>query len=115
MHHRLASLTRLHPDFETTRDVNEGLQHYRWLHDEELKKIVKPGWFGGEVSSVLHDVMWHLTPVPGQSQTRIRQGDWVWRARQWRKGEASAAVALCVGHVGAGTAQGPARVQAHLL
>eukprot|EP00055_Hartaetosiga_balthica_P009351 m.36956 g.36956 ORF g.36956 m.36956 type:complete len:620 (+) comp6709_c4_seq1:198-2057(+) len=38
-------------DHEMTRDVEEGLYFYRNLRDEENKKIVKPGWFGGEINN----------------------------------------------------------------
>ncbi|EGD75713.1 hypothetical protein PTSG_07830 [Salpingoeca rosetta] len=31
-------------------NVDEGLLHYRQLRDEENRKIVKPGWFGGQVN-----------------------------------------------------------------
>eukprot|EP00730_Choanoeca_flexa_P003670 TRINITY_DN11470_c1_g4_i1.p1 TRINITY_DN11470_c1_g4~~TRINITY_DN11470_c1_g4_i1.p1 ORF type:complete len:597 (+),score=131.65 TRINITY_DN11470_c1_g4_i1:75-1865(+) len=34
----------------TTRDPADGLAHYQWLHEQELQKIVKPGWFGGEIN-----------------------------------------------------------------
>eukprot|EP00056_Hartaetosiga_gracilis_P005497 m.85323 g.85323 ORF g.85323 m.85323 type:complete len:628 (+) comp12188_c0_seq1:148-2031(+) len=37
-------------EHDMTRDVDEGLLFYRSLRDTENKKIVKPGWFGGEVN-----------------------------------------------------------------
>ena len=47
--HQMSSESMHSAEHATTRDPAEGLEHYRWLHDEELDKISKPGWFGGEV------------------------------------------------------------------
>eukprot|EP00045_Choanoeca_perplexa_P014561 m.172480 g.172480 ORF g.172480 m.172480 type:complete len:592 (-) comp16717_c0_seq2:1632-3407(-) len=44
-------------EHSTTRDPAEGLAHYQWLHEQELQKIVKPGWFGGEVNKRRESVM----------------------------------------------------------
>ncbi|EDQ87669.1 uncharacterized protein MONBRDRAFT_27089 [Monosiga brevicollis MX1] len=41
-------------DHQTTRDPQQGWEHYVWLHEEELRKIVKPGWFGGQEEKTKH-------------------------------------------------------------
>eukprot|EP00049_Salpingoeca_infusionum_P005200 m.89238 g.89238 ORF g.89238 m.89238 type:complete len:653 (+) comp12886_c0_seq1:39-1997(+) len=38
-------------DFHMIHNVDEGLMKYRVLRDEENRKIVKPGWFGGKVNT----------------------------------------------------------------
>eukprot|EP00043_Microstomoeca_roanoka_P001193 m.31450 g.31450 ORF g.31450 m.31450 type:complete len:633 (+) comp10688_c0_seq5:273-2171(+) len=44
-------------EHEIVYSVDEGLLHYRQLRDEENHKIVKPGWFGGQVNQHRKSVM----------------------------------------------------------
>jgi len=44
---------------EFTRDIDEGLEHYRQLRQEEVARHPKPGWFGGKVWVVVQACWGH--------------------------------------------------------